>query len=358
MSSTNEASISFIIEQSKITQANHLGFLVNKKLQNIAVKAKVPNFASELNELLSSTGSVIAGGFVLGAITNKLSDKSDIDIYSSYESFKPIFDYLMKNGRYVNINIASPYDSSFFQKNGILARFSFIMPADHYAKGYEKKEAGHLEWSGGVVDYKHKAISVDLMVLVENRTILETVSNFDFTFCEVWYDGKIVEGSHLDDALAGKGFLRKDYLPAFYAGNVFTLKRYAKYLSRGYQIRLDKLDEGYQYSIPDIDAEHFLALKVLQAYAKECNCNHGVFRRTGRCFVNLVVVILSTDIELIVKKALVQADKHGDYQLEELICNTADLWRNVSGQLDENGGTKRDYAKVAQVCSDVLKRLK
>lgn len=362
MESTNETPISSQSNNEQhveINQSEQLGLLVNKELQNIADKVKVPNFNVELNELLFSTGSVIAGGFVLGAIRGQLSTKSDIDIYSPYESFKPIFDYLMKNGRYININIASPYDSSFFQKNGILTRFNFILPADYYFKGYGKKEAGHLEWPGGVINHhKGKSVSVDLMVLVENRTILETVSNFDFTFCEVWYDGKTVNGTYLDDTLAGKGFLRKDYLPAFYAGNVFTLKRYAKYLSRCYQIGLDKLDEGYQYTIPDIDAEHFLALKVLQDYAKELDCGFNGYRNSRPNFVHSVIVVLSTDINVIVKKALIQADKYDDYQLKELIHTTTTTWLNVSYHSIERGETSRDWAKVAQICEDVLKRLK
>ena len=84
------------------------------------------------------------------------------------------------------------------------------------------------------------------MVLREDRGVIECVSNFDFTFCEVWFDGRSVNGTHLEDAIAGRGTMRQDYLTVFLAGNKFTLSRYKKYISRGYSITLH---------YPEIDPE-------------------------------------------------------------------------------------------------------
>lgn len=201
-----------------------LGDKVKNNLELISEQLNIPFFGEELCDRLSNNNAVIAGGFVLGSIRNKLIlHESDLDIYVPYENFKPMIVFLAKYGYYANVNMCSPYDTSFFNRNGILARFNFIIPRIDYPS--DDCEPSDLRY-----------IKIDLMVLREDRNVIDCVSNFDFTFCEVWFDGHNVNGTHLNDALEGKGSLRPDYLPVFFDGNKFTIQRYAKYLKRGYSI--------------------------------------------------------------------------------------------------------------------------
>lgn len=136
---------------------NHLTDKVKHNLKLVADQCESPGFNEELSLLLATTGSVVAGGFVLGSINDSLAKSSDIDIYTPYATFRPILDFLLKRGEYTDVNVSSPYDSSFFNKNGILVRFGFRIDGD----------------------YEHSC-SIDLMILKEDRKVLDTVSNFDF----------------------------------------------------------------------------------------------------------------------------------------------------------------------------------
>ena len=197
---------------------------VRANLSFVGEKCEVPGFEEELSSLLSRTGSVLAGGFVLGSITDTLSPNSDLDIYVGYETFRPLLSYFLTIGEYKDTNISSPYDSSFFKKNGILVCFSFQL---------RSKSIG-----------SYGACSVDLMIAEQGRKVLDVVSNFDFTFCEVWYNGVDVNGTYLQDTLNKRGSMRKEYLPAFLSNNKFTLARYTKYLSKGYKIDLGDIQPG------------------------------------------------------------------------------------------------------------------
>jgi hypothetical protein len=94
---------------------------------------------------------------------------------------------------------------------------------------------------------------------------MDVVSNFDFTFCEVWFDGKEVNGTYLDDALAGRGILRKEYVRAMtIERNRFTLTRMEKYIRRGYIIAIEP---GYVFEVQSrrsgFDANHFISSTFL-----------------------------------------------------------------------------------------------
>jgi hypothetical protein len=190
-------------------------------LNKVEEIAGIPSFRENLCNLLIDTQSVIAGGFVLGSIRNTLSRQSDLDIYVPHSAASKVVDFFLAIGKYPHCHTTHPYDHSFFYKNGILARFTFYI--------YEPMT---------IECFDDKTISVDVMVLREDRGVIECVSNFDFTFCEVWFDGRSVNGTHLEDAIAGRGTMRQDYLAVFLAGNKFTLSRYKKYISRGYSITL------------------------------------------------------------------------------------------------------------------------
>lgn len=190
-----------------------------------------------LLEALTQTGAIIAGGFVLGSINRKLNPGSDIDIYVSETSYLPLLKFLNGDGtghHYSYGNISSPYDTSFFKRNGINIRLSFDSP------------------------------KIDLLIIKEGRTPQEVASNFDLTFCEVWYDASKddIYGTFIEEALASRGYLRKSYMEVFLLGNVFTMRRVRKYISRGYQISFESpvISHEYFIGIPrSIDIDQMVA---------------------------------------------------------------------------------------------------
>lgn len=78
-----------------------------------------------------------------------------------------------------------------------------------------------------------------------------------------------VGGTHLQDTLNHKGSLRKEYLPVFLNNNKFTIARYLKYLNRGYKIDLGDIKHGTTLPDEHIDVNSFLALKMLNYYARK-----------------------------------------------------------------------------------------
>jgi len=133
---------------------------------------------------LKRSQALIAGGYVLGSLLGELGKKSDVDIYVSEEYFQHNLRYLLYHANIIRSDLARPYDCSFFYKNGFINRMMFTMKGD---------------------ESKH----VDLMIVKSNRALTAVLSNIDFTFCEVWYDGKDIYGTHLDMVLEKKGYTKE-----------------------------------------------------------------------------------------------------------------------------------------------------
>jgi hypothetical protein len=64
------------------------------------------------------------------------------------------------------------------------------------------------------------------------------VSNFDLTFCEVWYNGINFYANYPSDVMGRIGSLKQDYVESLLSGNAFILKRIRKYRRRGYKINI------------------------------------------------------------------------------------------------------------------------
>ena len=211
-------------------------------LTKLSNEFNIPTFAGELVDMLRQCRAVIAGGFILGSITNRLSKSSDIDIYVGIERHRPLLDLLIKYGRINEINVATPYDTSFFSRNGIFTRFSFSIIKNTIWDGPSTFDE--------ICDENCNSFDIDLMVLKEDREVVDCVSNFDFTFCQVWFDGEKVNGTHMEDTLAFKGSLNPEYLSTFLSNNKYTIARYTKYLLRGYQIDLN-IPAGYKLTFKE-----------------------------------------------------------------------------------------------------------
>lgn len=194
--------------------------------------------AFTLANKLAETEAVIAGGFVLGSLLEFSS--SDIDIYVHHDKYIPILSFLREHATHPLTNVASPYDKSFFKRNGILIRVSFRL----------------------------NNVSVDLMIT--GRNVLDVCSNFDLTFCQLWYNPMIgVGGTHIELALDKKGYLNKEYLPSLLESNYFTVARMKKYTERGFLISLGECVlsvENFgcvcEHTYPD--PEEFLRSKLLE----------------------------------------------------------------------------------------------
>lgn len=174
---------------------------------------------NQLNTVLMKTQSYIAGGFIVKSLTGYYSfgyNKEDIDIYVNQKNVAELLRFFIENGLFCisSNNVAPVYDQSFFRKNHISTRF-------------------FLQSFGGNPYY-----SIDVMVIPDEFDIKSVITNFDLTFCEVWWDGKEVGGTNIDDTINKTGILRKDYEKALIEdGNMFILNRIKKYNKRGFTIK-------------------------------------------------------------------------------------------------------------------------
>jgi hypothetical protein len=89
-------------------------------------------------------------------------------------------------------------------------------------------------------------LPIDLMVVEDEIELESVVTNFDLSFCQVWYDGKMVRATHWDDIRQKKGVLMPEYIETYKFGNPFILKRVEKYRDRGYLIETPELNLNIQ----------------------------------------------------------------------------------------------------------------
>lgn len=184
----------------------------------------------EFNNKLNYYNALVAGGFILQALTSEPSSLevrgggciSDIDIYVNKRNATNVLSYLTSiANRYKILNNkyhqAPPYDQSFFRKNGILYRIHFKLQITPYT-----------------------IRDIDLMIVDDNKKLTDVCSNFDLTFCEVWWDGKNVSTwseENMENLLNKRGRLREEYQDALFNNfNEFIAKRITKYVKRGFDI--------------------------------------------------------------------------------------------------------------------------
>lgn len=184
-----------------------------------ATFVKISNY-KQINDILADCNAVIAGGCVLSCIHN--SKINDYDIYVHMRNAKKLCSKLIDMGfTYKNENsyLMSPYDKSFFRKNNILGRFHFF----------------------------NEDKSVDILVTKNTIKLDNIVSNFDLSFCKVYYDGKKVYALDIESIKNKKGDLSKEYLDNFVINNNFyTLTRLYKYIYR------------YNYDITNVNKKEIL----------------------------------------------------------------------------------------------------
>lgn len=172
----------------------------------------------DFNEILQNTESIVSGGFIVSCLTDYDITQGDIDIYVNRKNSMKLIELLIQTNfgyKIQDSHIAPAYDQSFFRKNNIMARIPFV-------------------------NITGKKNIIDVMVIPDNIDVRTVASNFDLTFCEVWWDGKELGGTNIEDTLNKRGFLRKDYEKYLVEHfNPFILKRIQKYNSRGFDIKYE-----------------------------------------------------------------------------------------------------------------------
>lgn len=173
------------------------------------IKQKI---GEHIPNILYQHNAIIAGGFVLGNIVNK--NYSDIDIYVNRKNALEFIKHMLNEEYTDNITSdltvgASPYDMSFFYKNKILARYTFKIDTNY----------------------------IDILVVDDDKNIIDVAKNFDLSFCEVWFDGVNIYANNEEHVVNMKGILKPDYVESLVVyKNRFIIKRINKYYDRGFKI--------------------------------------------------------------------------------------------------------------------------
>ena len=176
--------------------------------------------------------AVIAGGAILSIVHNEYV--KDYDLYVNKSYAKDIIKYLLSDGGRVvsllNINNTPAYDQSFFRKNKIIGRLLFRTSPTVFSNSNQ--------------NYK-EIIQIDLIIVRDDTKLIDVVSNFDLTFCEVWYDGINFYANSPSDVRNKRGSLKQDYIESLFSGNTFILRRIRKYRRRGYKITISCKMENF-----------------------------------------------------------------------------------------------------------------
>ncbi len=176
----------------------------------------------ELNQAIINSEALIAGSSVLFQYQNFInSDNIDLDTYVHVSKAKTLVDYLINELDYeigFSNYITPEYDKSFFKKNHILARF-------------------RLQHVG-----RKKYPPFDIMIINDEYSLTDIVSNFDLSICEIWYDGREVHATDIEGINNRVATLKPDYVSSLLTFNKFTINRIQKYEERDFKI---------EYSIPE-----------------------------------------------------------------------------------------------------------
>jgi len=191
---------------------------MKKKLDNKPFISKISNYLNlqnleEFQNLLKDNKAIVAGGSVLssyfsnGIINNVHIYINEKNSVSFWKQFIKIFN------EHFQINSSQPkkdYDDNvFFKKNIIKGRFS--------------------------VKFTDKIL---YFIIVNDEIEPESViSNFDLTFCEIWFDGTGVYANYPDDIRNKKCTLKDEYVKILIENdNTFLKERIKNYEEKGFEV--------------------------------------------------------------------------------------------------------------------------
>lgn len=206
--------------EEKVLKYLHEYYTLNEGTQEFG------EWSATLKEILQESKALIAGGSLLRALFKyptpdkksfRKDSSTDIDCYVSIQHLKQLNArlprHLFHRIERMDETKSSTYCLSFLRRNGIRTVQCFLSDVE----GYE----------------------IDVMAIRTSRSPLDVVTNFDLTFCQIWYDGKDVYATHPEHVAKQVGYLQNDYVPLYLAGNKFLQNRIYKYTRRGFQVFLD-----------------------------------------------------------------------------------------------------------------------
>ena len=184
-------------------------------------------------DILYQNNAYIAGGFILSAITDFFKS-SDIDIYVPEKHFNSLItDIQLLGGDIYQFNRDFPIFMSDFNNLSIHSGCKSFIVSSEYDSSFFKKN--NIKFK---VEVNFKKIKCDIMVVGNNKTVLDVVKNFDLTCCQLWYNGKTFDGTHIKQTLNKQTYLNADYVMSLMNGNDFIKNRLGKYTSRGFEVTL------------------------------------------------------------------------------------------------------------------------
>ena len=145
----------------------------------------------------------------------------DIDIYVPTKNVS-MLKYEM--ARLFNYNTRDKYNAnpnSKHTKDGILS-----------VSKYSKGEPGTPSYA-----------EMDIVEVNAGKTPIDVIKNFDFTFCENWYNGTTVFMAYPEHVEKKAGLLEKHYMDLLYEGDSVLFKRMEKYIGRGFKISINENEE-------------------------------------------------------------------------------------------------------------------
>lgn len=233
------------IEDVKKVQNALINFFREGYLKYVSTeKASDTDIIDYINNILITYGIKISGGFILKSMGlfsgNTGSSSIDIDIYAPYISstdksrkkrrtiklhklLYELFNADRSNTgipvyKYFKVNRVNSHKSIFFRKNGIYSVTKYV---------------------------KFPNAEMDIVQSDSSTTPIKIIQRFDLSFCQNWYDGVNLwsmdrKGVYKEDM----GTLEDSYVELFLGKNPVTLKRIAKYISRGFRVKYKDPSSG------------------------------------------------------------------------------------------------------------------
>jgi len=227
----------FVSAYNSDTEEKDDYFAPEKFITDLKNYLRSENYQESFLTLLKENGAIIAGGSVLSTYGSDKHSINDLDIYVNVSNAKNLIQYFLVNDFQVsNINLTPAYDQSFFKKNNIISRFSLYknVPGNKYNRStLEYKMHDSNRW-----------IDIDIMIIPDNVKCSTVASNFDLSFCEIWFDGEKIhtKNSTTKEHVKNKsGILNKEYTNALLSCfNKFIINRINKYTTNyGYKIAIN-----------------------------------------------------------------------------------------------------------------------
>lgn len=224
-------------EESRIpTQVDEYLPVVQQMLVNVLGSVEKEELFSAL---LKNTGSLLAGGSVLACCypIDEYNNINDLDIYVPNKQAsvflnniynddienKAVTDRMFYIATKFKIVQSSVYCNSFLRRNGVRKIYTFDNKSN--------------------TDLLDGQISIDVMLVRNKKTPIDVVTNFDLTFCQVWYDGEHVWATHPEHITNKEGVLQKEYTKLLILKkNKFLITRLRKYKRKGFKINFDFSD--------------------------------------------------------------------------------------------------------------------